>query len=141
MEIQPYLFFNGQCDQAIAYYTEILGAQLIEKHTYADAPPGSSSPDCPTPPSHLIMHAMLKIGDSIVLVSDGRGEGAMKFDGFFLTLLVHDVQQGRKLHQAILNQGKELMPYMPTFYSPGFGMVTDRFGVGWMIYTKPSDQK
>lgn len=137
MQIQPYLFFNGKCDQAIDYYQKALGAEVVDKHRYSDAPPGPSSPDCPMPAGHLIMHATLKIGDAIVLVSDGGGEGELKFDGFSLTLLVQTVEQGQKYFDAIHKEGSVLMPYGKTFYSPGFGMVTDRFGVGWMIYTKP----
>ncbi len=132
--LQPYLFFNGRCDEAIAFYTSALGAEVQMLMRFKDAPPGSQSPDCPPSPGDKVMHASIKIGDAVIMASDGQCGGATHFDGFSLSLSLKDQAKAAKLFHALTEGGKVGMPLGPTFFSPLFGMVEDKFGVDWMIY-------
>lgn len=131
-QIQPYLFFGGRCDAAIAFYGEALGAQVDMLMRY------NESPD-PVPPGMLapgfeekVMHATLRIGDAVFMVSDGCDE-ASRFDGFRLSLALPDEVAATRAFAALAKGGSVQMPLAKTFWSPCFGMVTDRFGLGWMV--------
>lgn len=130
MQIEPYLFFEGRCDEAIEFYTKALGAEVKMLMRYKDSP---------DPMTHLpglddkIMHASLRIGNTTVNMSDGRCEAAPHFQGFALTLSAADPVEAGRFYTALLEGGQVLMPMMQTFYSPSFGMVFDRFGVMWMV--------
>jgi PhnB protein len=133
MQIQPYLFFNGRCDEAIDFYRAAVGAQVTMLMRYQDSP---------EPTSHgvadKVMHASLRIGDTTVLVSDGRCSGQLNFDGFALSLTVPSDAEAERLFAALGDGGQVQMPLTKTFFSPKFGMVADRFGVMWMVYAVPS---
>lgn len=130
--IQPYLFYAGRCDEAIQFYQEALGAQVEMLMRFSD------SPD-PTPPGMLqsgfedkVMHATVKIGRSTLLMSDGCDDKS-KFDGFRLALQVETEEEARRTFDALADEGRIDMPLVKTFWSPLYGMVTDRFQVGWMV--------
>jgi PhnB protein len=129
MQIQPYLFYNGRCDEAIEFYRAAVGAEVTMLMRFNDSP---------EPTSHgteeKVMHASLRIGDTTVLVSDGRCGGQLDFQGFALTLTVPDEADAERLFTALGDGGQVQMPLAKTFFSPKFGMVADRFGVLWMIY-------
>lgn len=130
MLIQPYLFFEGRCDEAIAFYRQALGAQVKMLMRFRESPdPDMSQPGM----ADKVMHAELRIGASSVLVSDGRGEGLQPFQGFSLTILVSDAAEAEKYFTALSPGGKVQMPLTETFFAPRFGMITDRFGVLWMV--------
>ena len=132
MQIQPYLFFDGRCDEAIEFYRRTLGAELTMLMRFKDGP---------EPRSHgsedKVMHANLRIGETTVLVSDGRCLGRPSFQGFALSLTVPDESEAERLFAALSEGGQVQMPLTKTFFSPRFGMVGDRFGVSWMIYVVP----
>jgi PhnB protein len=133
MQIQPYLFYNGSCDEAIAFYSEALGAKEVMKMRFKDAPPNPEHPMAPEM-ADKIMHATLQVGDAVILMSDG---GCMtqndKFQGFGVSLTAPDLASAERYYNALAKGGQATMPFQKTFWSPGFGMLTDRFGVPWMV--------
>ena len=134
MQIQPYLFFDGRCDEALAFYRSALGAEVTMLMRFKDCPdPGMSQPGA----EDKVMHASFRIGDTTVLASDGRCEGHPSFQGFSLSLTVADEAEAERLFAALADGGQVQMPLTKTFFSPRFGMIADRFGVPWMIITAP----
>lgn len=135
MQVQPYLFFDGRCDEAIAFYQSALGAETTMLMRFKDAP----SPEAMPPGSaDKVMHAALRIGDVTVLASDGRCQGQPNFQGFALSLNAADAAEAERLFAALSDGGAVQMPLAETFFSPRFGMVADRFGVAWMVYVPPA---
>ena len=131
MEIQPYLFFDGRCDEAIAFYQGALGSKLVMLMRFKQAPePGMVQPGS----EDKVMHARLDIGATTILLSDGRCLGQPNFQGFALSLTVPDAVEAERLFEALGDGGEVRMPLGKTFFSPSFGMVADRFGVIWMVY-------
>ena len=134
MQVQPYLFFDGRCDEAVEFYRKALGAEVTMLMRFKDSPdPGM----CPAGAQDKVMHASLRIGDSTVLASDGRCEGRPSFEGFALSLTVSDEATAERLFGALADGGQVQAPLAKTFFSARFGMVADRFGVSWMIYVAP----
>ncbi len=136
MRVEPYLMFNGRCEEAINFYKRALGAEVQLLMRFKDSPqPPPSSGDCKPPPGieNKVMHSSLKIGETVVMASDGRCTGEMKFDGFALSLSAKSEAEASKLFNALADGGKVTMPLGKTFFSPSFGMVADRFGVHWMV--------
>jgi len=133
MNIQPYLFFDGRSDEAIAFYREALGAEVLTLKRYSDAPEPATCPDGSSPPADKVMHATLQIGEAQIMLSDGFAKGQPEFKGVSLSLLAADDAQVRRLFDALAVGGQVQMPLAPTFFSSSFGMVTDRFGVAWMV--------
>ena len=131
MQVQPYLFFDGRCDEALEFYQGAIGAEVTMLMRFKDSPdPGM----CPAGAEDKVMHASLRIGDSIVLASDGRCQGRPSFEGFALSLTVPDDAAAERLFAALGDGGQVQMPLAKTFFASRFGMVADRFGVPWMIY-------
>lgn len=137
MEIQPYLFFDGRCEEAIDFYRRALGAEVTMLMRFSDSPEPAM---CGTTTGEKIMHASLRIGDTTVLMSDGRCEGRPSFQGFSLSLTVGSEAEAERLFMALSEGGQVQMPLARTFFSPRFGMVTDRFGVSWMVYVTYTDR-
>lgn len=132
MQVQPYLFFDGRCEEAVEFYKKTVGAKVEMMMRFKENPepqPGMTPPGA----EEKIMHGCIKIGDSSVMVSDGRCGGATKFDGFALSFNASDEAEAEKLFAAIGDGGQVVMPMGKTFFSPRFGMVADRFGVVWMV--------
>jgi len=135
LKVEAYLFFDGRCEEAVEFYRRAAGAEVIMSMRYKDSPephpPGMVQPGS----ENKIMHASFKIGETRVMAADDCGPGAHKpkFDGFSLTITTPDEATAKKLFNALADGGKVRMPLTKTFYSPSFGMLTDRFGVGWMI--------
>ena len=135
MQIRPYLFFEGRCDEAVAFYEDALGAELGMLMRYRDLPdpqPGSVPPGG----ADKVMHAELRIGEASLLVSDGLCGRQPSFQGFAVALTVPDAETARRRFDALAQGGQVRMPLAPTFFSPAFGMVADKFGVGWMVVTQ-----
>jgi PhnB protein len=133
MNVQPYLFFEGRCEEALTFYKKALGAEVIMLMRNKEAP--DKPPEGRVAPNSedKILHASFKIGDSIINASDGGCYGNPIFKGVSLSLQVRDEAQAERAFNALAESGKVHMPLMKTFFSPRFGMVEDRFGVSWMI--------
>ena len=131
MHLQPYLFFDGHCDAAIAFYEQALGAKVQMLLRFGQNPDLENCAG--TVPNDKVMHAAVEIGDAVVFMSDGQCTGTPKFDGFTLSLTMSDIAAADKTYGALLEGGETIMPLGETFFSPRFGMVKDRFGVHWMV--------
>ena len=133
MQVQPYLFFDGRCQEAIEFYKRAVGAEvqmLMRFKESPDAPPpGTVAPGS----EDKVMHASVKIGDSVVMASDGECGGKPTFQGFSLSLTLGSEAEAERAFAALAEGGEVRMPLSKTFFSPSFGMLADRFGVGWMI--------
>ncbi len=136
MSIQPYLFFNGRCDEAIAFYAKALGAKTAFLIRYRESPEQQACDGLPPGFEDKVMHANLQIGDATLLVSDGNRDGGPQFQGFSLSLVLPDEAKVRSTFAAMAEGGQVLMPPAKTFWSPCFGMLSDRFGVNWMIWVE-----
>ena len=134
MQVEPYLFFEGRCDEALEFYRTTLGAEVTLLMRYKESPdPGMCAPGA----EDKVMHANVRIGTSTIMVSDGRCEGPPVFRGFSLSLSPTDKAEAERLYAGLSDGGQVVMPLAKTFWSPLFGMVTDRFGVMWMINVQP----
>jgi PhnB protein len=137
MRVQPYLFFEGSCEEAIEFYKTVLGAEVQMLMRFKDSP-DKPPPDKVAPGSdHKIMHACLRIGETEVMASDGYAKGKPEFKGVSLSLSVPSEAEADRLFDGLAEGGQVQMPIGPTFFSPRFGMVADRFGVSWMVVTTP----
>ncbi|HET6804785.1 MAG TPA: VOC family protein [Frateuria sp.] len=135
MQVQPYLFFEGRCEEAVTFYRDALGAQVHALLRYSDAPQGGDA-GCPggtPPPADKVMHASLQIGQTLVMASDGFAAGHPEFKGISLSLAADDDAQARKMFDALAAGGQVQQPLGPSFFASSFGMLTDRFGVSWMV--------
>ncbi|HEY5316152.1 MAG TPA: VOC family protein [Pirellulales bacterium] len=133
MQIQPYLFFDGRCEEAIEFYRSALGAEVQMLMRFKDNPEPQEGM-VPPGAENKVMHAQVRVGETMVLVSDGRCLGKASFQGFALSLTVADAAEADRLFNALAAGGQIQMPLNKTFFSPRFGMVADRFGVTWMVY-------
>ena len=133
MRIVPYLFFGGNAEEAIDFYADKLGAERVMLMRFKESP--EPAPDGMVPPDwgDKIMHACIKIGETNVLMSDGCASDGKGFAGVSMTLQVKDAAEAERLFAALSDGGGVTMPLGPTFFSPAFGMLTDRFGVAWGI--------
>ena len=133
MQIQPYLFFNGRCEEAIAFYRKALGAEVEMMMRFKDSPepmpPGAVAPGF----GDKVMHASLRIGGALLMASDGMGAGELAFQGFSLSIDAPDTAGADRMFNALAEGGVVKMPLGKTFWSPYFGIVADRFGVSWMV--------
>ena len=131
MPVQPYLFFDGCCEEAIDFYKSALGAEVQMLMRYGDHP--EPHPPQMTAPKDKIMHARLQIAGTTVLASDGHCTGSPVFRGFGMSITTHDEGDARRKFAALSDGGTVRMPLDKTFFSPAFGMVADKFGVLWMV--------
>ena len=128
--IEPYLFFNGRCDQALEFYRQALGAEVTMLMRFKESPePAMCAPNW----GEKVMHASFRVGRTSVMASDGHGEEKPSFQGFALCLDVPTEAEADQRFGALAKGGQVQMPLAKTFFSPRFGMVADRFGVSWMI--------
>lgn len=142
MYIQPYLFFDGRCDEAIAFYRQALGAEVIMLMRFGESPEQDSQcgdGDGPTPPADKVMHASLQIGQTQLLLSDGFSAGKPEFKGVSLSLSAADDAEAKRLFEGLAQDGEVVQPLLPTFFASSFGMVNDRFGVSWMVWVPSKD--
>ena len=133
MHIESYLFFNGRCEEAIEFYKRALGAEVVMMMRNKEAPEKPPPGMLPPGSDDKIMHATLRIGGSNLMLSDGHCDGKPVFNGFSLSLDAADEAEARRLFGALAEGGTVQMPLAKTFWSPSFGMLADRFGVGWMV--------
>ena len=130
MQVQPYLFFEGRCEEAVTFYRTALGAEVVALMRYKDSPDPAMSGASPD----AVMHARVRIGSTELFASDGRGSGKPSFEGFALSIEVGDDADADRKFNALAQGGQVQMPLTKTFFAKKFGMVADRFGVSWMIY-------
>ncbi len=129
LSVQPYLFFNGRCEEALEFYSKALGAKIEMLSRFKDAPPGMAQSGM----ENMVMHASFRIGETVLMASDGRGNNELQFEGFSLAIDVPDEKTAESVFNALADGGKITMPLEKTFWAPKFGMLEDRFGVGWMV--------
>jgi len=133
MRVETYLFFNGRCEEAIEFYKKILGAEVTMLVRFKDSPEPPQPGMVPPGSENKIMHASFCIGDTTLMASDGHCTGQTNFQGFSESLTVANEAEADGKFAALAEGGQVQMPLTKTFWSPRFGMVTDRFGVGWMV--------
>jgi PhnB protein len=133
MTIQPYLFFEGRADEAVAFYQKVFGAEVQMLMRYKDSPDPCPEGMIPPGSENKVMHMSMKIGDAVVMGSDGRCSGTPGFQGFSLSYAAKDATDADRVFSALSDGGTVQMPMGKTFFSPRFGMVADRFGVSWMV--------
>jgi PhnB protein len=132
MQVQPYLNFDGRCEEAINFYKDTLDAEVACMMRFKDSPekqPGT----CPPGAEDKIMHSTLRIGGSTIMASDCHAQGRPNFQGFSLSLTARDDAHAKRLFDRLADGGKVTMPLTKTFFSSSFGVLTDRFGLSWMI--------
>ena len=133
MQVQPYLFFDGRCEDALEFYKKALGAEVTMLMRFKESPdphpPGTMAPGS----EDKVMHASLRIGDANIMASDGYCQGKQTFGGITLSLSVKDEAAADKAFNGLSDGGQIHMPLGKTFFSPRFGMIADKFGVPWMV--------
>jgi PhnB protein len=137
MQVQPYLFFDGRCEEAVEFYKKALGAEVLMLMRFKDSPEPPQPGMVPPGSENKVMHSCFRIGDTDVMASDGRCLGQPSFQGFSLSLSAPNEAEADRLFAALGEGGQVQMPLTKTFFSPRFGMVADRFGVSWMIVVTP----
>ena len=133
MRTEPYLFFDGRCEEAAEFYRRTLGAEVTMLLRFKDSPEPHEPGMVPPGAEDKVMHMNMRIGESMVMASDGRCLGQPSFQGFALTLNVGSDAEAKRVFVALAEGGQVQMPLAKTFFSPCFGMLADRFGVSWMI--------
>ena len=137
MRVEVYLFFNGRCEEVVEFYKKVLGAEVTMLMRFKDSPEPQQPGMVPPGSENKIMHVSFRVGDANVMASDGHCTGQTNFQGFSLSLTVPNEAEADRKFAALAEGGQVQMPLTKTFWSPRFGMVTDRFGVGWMISVAP----
>ena len=130
MQVQPYLFFDGRCEEALEFYKSALGAEVQMLMRFKDNPEPQANP---VGAADKVMHTSFRVGETTVMASDGRCQGQPSFQGFALSLTAQDDGEAERLFAALAEGGQVQMPLAKTFFSSRFGLVADRFGVPWMI--------
>jgi PhnB protein len=138
MSVSPYLFFEGCCEDALAFYEKALGAKVTTKMRYREAPPSEGPSRLPAGSEDKIMHASFTLGGSEIMASDGFCHGARSFQGFSLSLTVPNAAAAEEAFGALAAGGEVRQPLAETFFSPRFGMLADKFGVGWIVMAQPA---
>ncbi len=130
MQINPYLTFNGQCEAAFKFYEQVLDGKVTFKMTWGEMPGAGQFPA----ESHkLIMHSTLSVGDKTLMGADAPPDRYQQPKGINVSIHLKDVAECQRIFNALAEGGNVTMPFQPTFWSPGFGMCVDQFGIPWMI--------
>ncbi len=137
MQVQPYLFFDGRCEEALDFYKSALGAKVEVMMRFKDSPEPPQPGMCKPGSEDKIMHASFRVGDTTLMASDGRCEGKPSFQGISLSVTAKDDGEAERFFTALGTGGQVQMPLTKTFFSSRFGIVADRFGVSWMIVVMP----
>jgi len=135
--IQPYLFFEGRCEEAIEFYRRTIGAEVLSLFRYKDSPQPPQAGQLPPNWENKVMHASFRIGQTTLLGSDGCSESKPKFEGFSLSLTLPTADEAERAFTALAEGGQIRAPLSKTFFSEKFGMLADRFGIGWMVLVTP----
>jgi PhnB protein len=133
MLVQPYLNFNGRCEEALTYYRTALGAEVKMLMRFKDAPEPPKTDMAAPDTENKVLHACFRIGETELMASDGRCQGQQGFQGIMLSISVANEAEADRVFARLSDGGQVQMPLGKTFFSPRFGMVADRFGVSWMV--------
>jgi PhnB protein len=135
MLIQPYLFFAGNCEQAVKFYAQQLNGNIEIMMRYKDIPTEEQQNGPPNTDPDSIMHARLVIGDNVIMASDScpTDPAGPSHSGYSLSIRSENVEQGGEIFNRLAQGGNITMPFQSTFWAKGFGMLTDKFGVNWMV--------
>lgn len=131
MRAEPFLYFNGRCEEAIIFYRRALGAEVVQLVRFRDAP----AIPAPAGAEDKIMHALLSVGDSRLLLSDGPCRGKAYFQGFSLAVSVKEDEEAERIFRALARGGQVQIPLTTTSFASTFGMVADPFGILWTVST------
>jgi PhnB protein len=137
MRVEPYLFFDGRCEEAIEFYRKVLGAEVTMLMRYKESPEPPPPGKVPPGSENKVLHSNLRIGETMVMASDGNCQGKPSFQGFSLSVTAPNEAEAERMFAGLANGGQVQMPLAKTFFSSCFGMVADRFGVSWMIIVTP----
>lgn len=138
MHVQAYLFFDGRCEEALDFYRSAIGATDINIMRNRESPEPHPPGMIPPGAENKVMHSSFRVGDTVVMASDGHCKGQPKFEGMSLTISADSVADAERLFAALGNGGRTDMPLGKTFFAPAFGMLHDRFGVSWMVIADSS---
>jgi PhnB protein len=141
MQIQPYLNFDGRCEEAIEFYKKALGAEVQFLLRFKDSPEPCPEGMLPPGAQNKVMHSTLRIGDATLMASDCHCKGQPAFQGVSLSLALATEAQAERAFAGLSDGGKVNQPLSKTFFASKFGVVTDRFGVSWMVIVQPQQQK
>jgi PhnB protein len=130
MQLNPYLVFNGQCEEAFKFYADCLGGQIEAMMSHAGTP---AEEHVPAEWRDKIMHARLTVGDQVLMASDAPPEHYQKPQGFSVSLGMKDPAEAERIFSALAENGTVQMPLQQTFWARSFGMCVDRFGIAWMV--------
>lgn len=130
MQINPYLNFNGECDAAFKFYEQVLGGKITFKMTWGEMP---GADQFPAESHKLIMHATLSVGDAVLMGADSPDGHYQQPKGISVSVHLKDIAEGERIFKALADKGTVQMPFQKTFWSPGFGMCVDQFGIPWMV--------
>lgn len=130
MQLNPYLFFNGDCEAAFKFYEQCLGGKIEAMMTHAGTP---AEQQVPAEWRDKVLHARLVVGDQVLLASDAPPGSFEKPSGFSVSIHVKAVTEGERIFNALSENGTVRMPFQQTFWAAGFGMCVDRFGIPWMV--------
>jgi PhnB protein len=134
MQVQPYLNFDGRCEEAVEFYRSALGAEVTMLMRFKDSPEPHQPGMIPPGAEDKVMHMSFRIGDTTLLASDCHCTGKPSFQGFSLSLTAPDDAKAERLFASLADGGQVQLPLTKTFFASSFGVVTDRFGVSWTIY-------
>ena len=134
MDVIPYLFFDGRAEEALDFYRSKLGAEVEALHRFKDSPEPTQ---VPPGGGDKIMHLTFSVGNTTIMASDGYCKGKPTFQGFSLSLNVATEAEAERYFAALSDGGQVQVPLSKTFFSPRFGVVSDRFGVSWMLHVRP----
>ncbi len=137
-QVQPYLFFDGKCEEALEFYKSALGAKVDMMMRFKESPDPVPPGMCAPTSDDKVMHAAFRVGETLIMASDGMAGGKPEFKGFALSLNAKDEAEADRLFAALGQGGQVQMPMGKTFFAPRFGMVADNFGVGWMVIVPPA---
>lgn len=133
MKVEPYLFFDGRCEEALEFYRRTLGAEVTMLMRFKDSPEPHQPGMVPPGAENKVMHANFRVGESTLMASDGRSQGKPSFQGFGLSISVPNESEATRVFDALGEGGQVQMALTKTFFSTKFGMVADKFGVCWMV--------
>lgn len=135
MNVNAYLSFNGRCEEALDFYRTVLGAEILFLTRFKEGPPDHCA-QLPPGAEEKVMHCSFKIGETLLMASDGMCQGTPAFEGITLSINLKDSTVAARIFNALAEGGHVDMPLTKTFFSPSFGMLHDRFGVSWMIHVE-----
>ena len=136
MKVQAYISFDGRCEEALAFYKKSIGAEVSGLMRWRDSPDASMK----GPPGYeeKVMNVSFRVGETLLMADDGMGENKAEYKGMTLAIEVADDVEAKRIFTALSEGGKVMMPLMKTFWSTSFGMLTDKFGVPWMVNVQAS---